>query len=197
MSHAHLGKPAELPSTEKLERHQVVGGPNGTGQCKKCQLSYPSALCPTMEVLISRPCMGYSTSGKVQILYSKNWPQELQILAKNLDIENWQAMAHSGRKFRIGPNARLSESPEPHEFPLLLEPVTHEQLLEELEELQLQEELLREQLQLVELEKALNDEQQKLVAEAIQQAPKGCPLVVDLKLLFLGEVLLNIWSLHL
>ena len=122
----------------------------------------------------------------------KNWPQELQILAKNLDIENWQAMAHSGRKFRIGPNARLSESPEPHEFPLLLEPVTHEQLLEELEELQLQEELLREQLQLVELEKALNDEQQKLVAEAIQQAPKGCPLVVDLKLLFLGEVLLNI-----
>ena len=101
-------------------------------------------------------------------------------------LKNWQAMAHSGRKFRIGPNARLSESPEPHEFPLLLEPVTHEQLLEELEELQLQEELLREQLQLVELEKALNDEQQKLVAEAIQQAPKGCPLVVDFKITIFG-----------
>ena len=103
MSHAHLGKPAELPSTEKLERHQVVGGPNGTGQCKKCQLSYPSALCPTMEVLISRPCMGYSTSGKVQILYSKNWPQELQILAKNLDIENWQPWHTLGESFALGP----------------------------------------------------------------------------------------------
>ena len=159
-----------------------MGGLNGTGHCKKCELSYPSALCPTLAVLISRPCMGYSksaTNEKVQILYSKNWSEELASLAKNLDVENWQAIAHSGRKFRFGPNACLGECPEPHEFPLLLEPVTHEQLMEELEELQLQEELLREQLHLVELEKALNDEQQKLVAEAIQNAPKGCPLVTD------------------
>ena len=80
----------------------------------------------------------------------------------------------------MGLNGGLSDCPEPHEFPLLLQPVTHEQLMEELEELHLQEELLSAQLQLVELEKTLNDQQQKLVAEAIQQAPKGCPLVVDL-----------------
>jgi hypothetical protein len=121
--------------------------------------------------------MGYSNHHKVQILYSKNWLDELELLAKNMDVDHWQIIAHSGKTFRLSGNGSLSELPEPHEFPLLLEPLTQEQLRDELEELKLEEELLEEQLRLLELEKSLNDEQQSVLNDAIAKAPGGCPLV--------------------
>ena len=88
---------------------------------------------------------------------------------ENTSVLDWQVVAHSGKMFRFGADGGLTDLPEPHEFPLLLQPIPHHQLLIELEQLQLEEELLVEQLKLL--------EQQKLVNAAIASAPPGCYLV--------------------
>ena len=58
------GRSDDLPSAEKVERHQLVELATHEVQCKKCKMICPSELCPTMSVFQSRPCMGLSTGDK-------------------------------------------------------------------------------------------------------------------------------------
>ena len=155
-----------MPSSEKVQKHKIELLQDGVYMCKTCALSCPSPLCPSINVLLSRPCTKKANTQKIQILWTNDWLQEIAFLAKNMDISEWQIHAHSGKKIRFGDNAKLSSIPEPHEFPLLLEPIPKEELAIELERLQLEEGMLQEQLRLL----------KALVDDAIAKAPPGCPL---------------------
>ena len=148
----------ELRSSEKLEGHSLKTSGDGTVTCQKCNLFSPSKICPTVDSLRSRPCSGKTmtkVSTQLQVLFSDDWPQDLRVAMKNLKHDEWQAISHNGRKIRFTSRGDLSHVPEPFEFPLLLQPIPHEQLEHEalLERLRLEEALLEEQLRLVALEK--------------------------------------------
>lgn len=172
------GLPDDLPSSEKIQKHQLVEIAGGGSRCKKCNLMCPSKLCPSLDILLSRPCME-SGEQKIQLLFSKNWPDELKTLLKNLCVEEWRVVAHSGKRFTCLGNGELSDVPDPHEFPLLLEPIPTNELAAELEQLRLEEELLQEQLTLLELEADFNAAATaELEAEIAKLAP-GCYLVAS------------------
>lgn len=127
-----------------------------------------------MENFLSRPCSGVAVDGtsndelKFQILFSEDWPTELQTLMKNLQLEEWHAMSHTGKEYRFASNGELSEIPEPHDFPLLLQPISAEQLQAELDLMLLEADLAVEQLRLEELE---YEQQQEL--DALDEATKS------------------------
>ena len=156
-----LGLETNPPSAEKLQKHAVALLEDGTGTCRKCGLFAPSRLCPNIQSLLSRPCTGQDDGKdlKFQILFSNDWLEEFQSLVKNLKFDEWQVMAHSGKSFRFLGNGKLSEIPEPCDFPLMLQPIPAEQLQAELELALLEVDLLNEQLQLEELEYALHFEE--------------------------------------
>lgn len=165
--------PDDLPSTEKIRKHQIVEIAGGGNQCKKCQLMCPSKICPTLDVLLSRPCTE-SGGQKIQLIFSKNWPDELKTIMTNLNVEEWRVVAHSGKTLTCLGNGELTSVPEPHEFPLLLEPIPTEELAAELEQLRLEEELLQEQINLLELEADFNAAASAELEAEIAKLPAGC-----------------------
>lgn len=110
-----------------------------------------------MDCLCSRPCAGATSkeeaSQRMQVLYSDNWPQDLRVVMKNLkEFQEWQVVSHCGRSFRFGASGELSAIPEPFEFPLILQPLSEQELMKDLEMFKLEEALLEEQMLLLELE---------------------------------------------
>ncbi|CAK9067137.1 unnamed protein product, partial [Durusdinium trenchii] len=93
-----------------------------------------------------------SGEGAIKIFFSEGWLTVLGKAVKNRDCEDWQIVSHDGSKFRFNSAGGLSSVPEPNQFPLTVEPIPEQQLLDELEILQMEQELLEETLRLEELE---------------------------------------------
>ena len=101
---------------------------------------------------------------KRQLDFSPEWVDKLQsILGGSPEKTCWAIQTSRGKTFRVATGGSdLPEIPDTEDFPLKIEPVPEEVLLEEeLERLHLQESLLEEEIKLAELEIAQEKEFQE------------------------------------
>ena len=126
-----------------------------------------------------------SGEGAIKIFFSEGWLTVLGKAVKNRDCEDWQIVSHDGSKFRFNSAGGLSSVPEPNQFPLTVEPIPEQQLLDELEILQMEQELLEETLRLEELEMLEVEETKSHLNSTIPAssdvAPSSCCLVAFCK----------------
>ena len=146
-------------SVEKGYKHQFNQLDSGNVQCKRCLLETPSPeFHNNMKSISSVPCVPVE-SGSVakKMPFTSTWPDQLRSIMNNDKSPKedcWQITTSSGRMFRVSRDTDdLSTFPEPDDFPLTIEAVPAEVLMqEELERLHLEELLLEEELHLVDME---------------------------------------------
>lgn len=141
----------ESAEKEPGHKHHLQVYENNYVECKRCKLLCPTKEYPTVSAIRAEPCLPDTPPTKRQLCFSPEWPDRLQSILEEAPTKPWDVMTSSGKRLRLSKD--LEEIPAPEDFPLTLEPVADEVLLqEELEQLKLEEELLEEQLQLAEMQ---------------------------------------------
>ena len=144
-------------SVEKGYKHQFNQLECGSVQCKRCLLETPSPeFHSNMKSISSVPCVPVEPGSVAKKMpFTSTWPEQLRsIMNKSPKEDCWQVTTSSGKMFRVSRETDdLSTFPEPDDFPLTIEAIPAEVLMqEELERLHLEELLLEEELRLVDME---------------------------------------------